>query len=162
MSVTNLHSKSRPVQTFHPTDFGLLPSWRSSVGHLYKNFQLPGTPGNLCRNGLKFPEITGILNWWNCNIILMTIDKVYLVAIRATVILTFIPVMVRGLYDTFPESFPGYIGPFPHFLDLCWRKYWYLTLDWSRKPYNMPRKCLRRPKKTCHRVQEPSLGYKLM
>ena len=46
----------------------------------------------------------------------MTIDKVYLVAIRATVILTFIPVMVRGLYDTFPESFPGYIGPFPGLL----------------------------------------------
>ena len=29
MSVTNLHSKSRPVQTIHPTDLGLLPTWRS-------------------------------------------------------------------------------------------------------------------------------------
>ena len=115
--------------------------------HPHKNCPLPGTPGNMCRKLLKFPETPGNFNWWNCNIILMTIDKVYLVAIRATVILTFIPVMVRGLYDTFPESFPGYIGPFPHFLDLCWRKYWYLTLDWSRKPYNMPRKCLRRPRK---------------
>ena len=30
MSVTTLHSKSRPVQTIHPTDLGLLPSWRST------------------------------------------------------------------------------------------------------------------------------------
>ena len=26
MSLTNLHSKSCPVQTIHPTDLGLLPS----------------------------------------------------------------------------------------------------------------------------------------
>ena len=32
MSQTNLHSESRPVQTIHPTDLGLLPSWRSSYG----------------------------------------------------------------------------------------------------------------------------------
>ena len=29
MSVTNLHSGSRPVQTIYPTDLGLLPTWRS-------------------------------------------------------------------------------------------------------------------------------------
>ena len=29
MSVTNFHSVIRPVQTIHPTDFGLLPTWRS-------------------------------------------------------------------------------------------------------------------------------------
>ena len=29
MSVTNLHSESRPVQTIYPTDLGLLPTWRS-------------------------------------------------------------------------------------------------------------------------------------
>ena len=29
MSVTNLHSESHPVQTIHPTDLGLLPTWRS-------------------------------------------------------------------------------------------------------------------------------------
>ena len=29
MSVTNPHSKSRPAQTIHPTDLGLLPTWRS-------------------------------------------------------------------------------------------------------------------------------------
>ena len=29
MSVTTLHSKCRPIQTIHPTDLGLLPSWIS-------------------------------------------------------------------------------------------------------------------------------------
>ena len=29
MSQPNSHSKSCPVKTIHPTDFGLLPSWRS-------------------------------------------------------------------------------------------------------------------------------------
>ena len=43
----------------------------------------------------------------------MSINEAYLVALRATVTLTFIPVMVPRLYDTFPKSFPGYIGPFP-------------------------------------------------
>ena len=49
----------------------------------------------------------------------MTINKAYLVALRATLTLTSIPGMAPGLYDMFPDSFPGYIGPFPHFLDLC-------------------------------------------
>ena len=49
----------------------------------------------------------------------MTIYKAYLVALRATVTLTYIPVMTPGLYDTFPGppgTFPGQIrwftGPF--------------------------------------------------
>ena len=42
----------------------------------------------------------------------MTIYKAYLVALRATVTLTYIPVMTPGLYDTFP----GHIGPFPGLL----------------------------------------------
>ena len=49
----------------------------------------------------------------------MTINKAYLAALRATVTLTSIPGMAPGPYDMFPDSFPGYIGPFPHFLDLC-------------------------------------------
>ena len=41
----------------------------------------------------------------------MTINGAYLVALRATVTLTYIPVMTPGLYDTFPgppETFPGH------------------------------------------------------
>ena len=46
----------------------------------------------------------------------MTIYKAYLVALRATVTLTYIPVMTPGLYDTFPGppgTFPGHIRWFP-------------------------------------------------
>ena len=46
----------------------------------------------------------------------MTINKAYLVALRATVTLTYIPVMTPGHYDTYPglpEIFPGNIGSFP-------------------------------------------------
>ena len=46
----------------------------------------------------------------------MTIYNAYLVALRATVTLTYIPVMTSGLYDTFPGSprtFPGHIRRFP-------------------------------------------------
>ena len=32
MSQLHPHSKTRPVQTIHPTDLGLLPSWNSIVG----------------------------------------------------------------------------------------------------------------------------------
>ena len=46
----------------------------------------------------------------------MTIYKAYLVALRATVPLTFIPVMTTALYDTFPGppgTFSGHIRSFP-------------------------------------------------
>ena len=67
----------------------------------------------------------------------MTINEAYLVALKTTVISTYIPVMNPGLYDTFPESFPGYIGQFPgHLLT----EILFLTVDWSRKPSDMPRK----------------------
>ena len=49
----------------------------------------------------------------------MNIYKAYLVALRATVTLTYIPVMTTGLYDTFPgppDTFPVYIGPCPGLL----------------------------------------------
>ena len=49
----------------------------------------------------------------------MTIYKTYLVALRATVTLTYIPVMTPGLYDTFPGppgTFPGHIRWFPGLL----------------------------------------------
>ena len=46
----------------------------------------------------------------------MTINEAYLVALKATVKQTYIPVMTPGHYDTFPgppETFPGHIGWFP-------------------------------------------------
>ncbi len=46
----------------------------------------------------------------------MTINEAYLVALRATVTLTYIPVMTPGLYDRFPgppETFLENIGWFP-------------------------------------------------
>ena len=45
----------------------------------------------------------------------MTINEAYLVALRATVTLTYIPEMAPGFYDTFPwhpETFPGHIRLF--------------------------------------------------
>ena len=92
------------------------PAGNLCLEHPHKNFHLPGMPGNVCRKGLKFPETPGNLNWWNCNIILMSINEAYLVALRATVTLTYIPVMAPGLYNTFPGppvTFPGHIRWFP-------------------------------------------------
>ena len=46
----------------------------------------------------------------------MTINESYLVALRATITVTYVPVRTPGLYDTFPahpETFPGHIGWFP-------------------------------------------------
>ena len=46
----------------------------------------------------------------------MTVNKSYLVALGATVTLTYIPVMTPRLYDTFPgppETFPEHIRWFP-------------------------------------------------
>ena len=46
----------------------------------------------------------------------MSIKEAYLVALRATVTLTYNPVMAPGLYDTFPgtpDMFPGHIRSFP-------------------------------------------------
>ena len=46
----------------------------------------------------------------------MTINEAHLVALKATVTSTYIPLMTPGLYDTFPghpETFPGHIGWFP-------------------------------------------------
>ena len=46
----------------------------------------------------------------------MTINEAHLVALRATVTLTYIPVMAPGLYNTFPGppvTFPVHIRWFP-------------------------------------------------
>ena len=46
----------------------------------------------------------------------MTINEAYLVALRDTVTLNYIPLMSPGLYDMFPghpETFPGHIRWFP-------------------------------------------------
>ena len=39
--VSTLHSNCRPVQTIHPTDLGLLPSWKSMVGAPAQEFSPP-------------------------------------------------------------------------------------------------------------------------
>ena len=42
--------------------------------------------------------------------------QAYLVALRATITVTYVPVMTPGLYDMFPahlETFPDHIGWFP-------------------------------------------------
>ena len=51
----------------------------------------------------------------------MTINEAYLVALRATVTINYIPVMTPGLIDTFPgttDTFPGHICHFPGLLSM--------------------------------------------
>ena len=65
----------------------------------------------------------------------MTINEAHLVALRATITLTYIPVMTPGLYDTFPahpDTFPGHIGWFPGtFLVEIWTFYHSLVHTFS-------------------------------
>ena len=42
---------------------GYIDNLTLGQGVKYQYFQLPGMPGNVCRKGLKFPEIPGNLNW---------------------------------------------------------------------------------------------------
>ena len=61
MSVTILHSKCRPVQTIHPTDLGLLPSWISISRAPAQEFSPSWNARKHAQEGLKFPEIPGNL-----------------------------------------------------------------------------------------------------
>ena len=77
-----------------------------------------------------------------------------------------------------PDTFPGYIGQFPGRLLMQILIFYPRLVQWSGgkisiypskevqewpgKWSNMPRKWLRRPKKTCPGVQESSLEYNLM
>ena len=63
VSLNSPHSERPPGQTAGPSNlpFWILGDFDSAT--LHKNFQLPGMPGNVCRKGLKFPEIPGNLNW---------------------------------------------------------------------------------------------------
>ena len=50
----------------------------------------------------------------------MTINEAYLVALRATVPITYISLITPGLYNTFPgppETVPGHIKWFPRQFD---------------------------------------------
>ena len=63
VSLNSPHSERPPGKMAGPSN---LPFW--ILGDLYsvithKNVHLPGMPGNVCRKGLKFPEIPGNLNW---------------------------------------------------------------------------------------------------
>ena len=63
MSQIHPHSKSHPVQTIHPTDLGLLPSWKSMFGALgTRTIMFPflgrqETCAEKCWNFLKTQEI---------------------------------------------------------------------------------------------------------
>ena len=61
MSVTTLHSKCRPIQTIHPTDLGLLPSWISISRPPAQEFSPSWNARKRVQEGLKFPEIPGNL-----------------------------------------------------------------------------------------------------
>ena len=59
MSVTTLHSKCRPIQTIHPTDLGLLPSWISISRPPAQEFSPSWNARKRVQEGLKFQEIPG-------------------------------------------------------------------------------------------------------
>ena len=61
MSVTTLHSKCRPIQTIHPTDLGLLPSWISISRPPAQEFSPSWNAMCHVQEGLQFPEIPGNL-----------------------------------------------------------------------------------------------------
>ena len=60
MSVTTLHSKCRPIQTIHPTDLGLLPSWISISRPPAQEFSPSWNARKRVQEGLKFLEIPEI------------------------------------------------------------------------------------------------------
>ena len=63
MSVTILHSKCRPVQTIHPTDLGLLPSWISISRAPAQEFSPSWNARKYAQELLKFPEFQEIYNF---------------------------------------------------------------------------------------------------
>ena len=98
----------------------------------------------------------------------MTINKAYLGALRATVTLTYIPVLTPGLYDTFPgspETFPGHIGSFPgrfwmeiliFYLHTIEPIYGKISLFASKEVQEMNHYT----QETCQEVQETCEGFK--
>ena len=56
MAVT-IHSKCRPVQTIHPTDLNLLPSWISILRQPAQEFSPAWNARKRVQEGLKFQEI---------------------------------------------------------------------------------------------------------
>ena len=61
MSQLHPHSKTRPVQTIHPTDLGLLPSWNSMVGAPAQEFSPSWTARKRVQEMVKFQENPGNL-----------------------------------------------------------------------------------------------------
>ena len=61
MSQTNLHSKSRPVQTIHPTDLNLLPSWISILRQPAQEFSPAWNARKRVQEMVKFQENPGNL-----------------------------------------------------------------------------------------------------
>ena len=84
----------------------------------------------------------------------MTINEADSVALRATVTLTYIPVMNPGPYNMFPgtpETIPGHIGLFPgpflKEMNQSRERFEYFHQKKSRKWINIPTKCVRRFRK---------------
>ena len=61
VTVTDSHFESHPVQTIHPTDLGLLPSWNSIVGALAQEFSPSWTARKRVQEMVKFQENPGNL-----------------------------------------------------------------------------------------------------
>ena len=61
MSQLHPHSKSRPVQTIHPTDLGLLPSWKSIFAAPAQEFSPSWNARKCVQEMVKFQEIPGNL-----------------------------------------------------------------------------------------------------
>ncbi len=61
MSQLRPHSKSRPVQTIHPTDLGLLPSWKSIFGAPAPEFSPSWNARKRVQEMVKFQENPGNL-----------------------------------------------------------------------------------------------------
>ena len=61
MSQLHPHSKSRPVQTIHPTDLGLLPSWKSIVCAPAQRFPTFWDARKRVQEMVKFQENPGNL-----------------------------------------------------------------------------------------------------
>ena len=57
MSQIHPHSRSHPVQTIHPTDLGLLPSWKSMVGPPTQEFFPTWDARKRVQEMVKFQEI---------------------------------------------------------------------------------------------------------
>ena len=120
MSQLHPHSKTRPVQTIHPTDLGLLPSWNSIVGPPAQEFSPSWTARKRMQERVeiswKSRKSELVKLQYNPNVYKWGISGCPESYCYINLYPMGYPLMARGLYDTFPwppETFPGYIRWFP-------------------------------------------------